>query len=142
MTPVLSRAQMRAFDAHAVAKGRVQSLVLMEAAGRGAADVLVRETLSGNVSGARVVVVCGAGNNGGDGLVVARHLLLRGARAVVCFVGDPRRMTPDARANLDSWIGVGGEVRGVAVGGSLSALTDSVGSAGVLRDAVVGTGLG
>jgi hydroxyethylthiazole kinase-like uncharacterized protein yjeF len=141
MTPVLSRAQMRAFDAHAVAKARVPSLVLMENAGRGATDALVREVLSGRPTAARVVVVCGAGNNGGDGLVVARHLLLRGACPVVCLVADPRKLTPDARTNLDAWLGVGGEVRELAAGGSLSALTDAMGSAAVVVDALFGTGL-
>ncbi|MBV9945228.1 MAG: bifunctional ADP-dependent NAD(P)H-hydrate dehydratase/NAD(P)H-hydrate epimerase, partial [Myxococcales bacterium] len=80
MIPVLSRAQMRAFDAHAIETAHVPSLVLMENAGRGATDVLVRELLGGATPAARVVVVCGTGNNGGDGLVIARHLLVRGAR--------------------------------------------------------------
>ncbi len=48
MVPVLSRAQMRAFDAHAIEQCRVPSLVLMENAGRGATDVLVLELLSGS----------------------------------------------------------------------------------------------
>ena len=53
MLPVLSRAQMRAFDMHAIERSSVPSIVLMENAGRGATDVLVRELLSGNASGAR-----------------------------------------------------------------------------------------
>ncbi|MCW5831181.1 MAG: hypothetical protein KIS78_01835 [Labilithrix sp.] len=79
MIPVLSRGQMRAFDAHAIQTARVPSVVLMENAGRGAADVIERELLDGHAAGRRVVVVAGAGNNGGDGFVVARHLLARGA---------------------------------------------------------------
>ena len=75
MIPVLSREQMRAFDQHAIEVCRVPSLVLMENAGRGATDVLVRELLDGDAANARVIVVCGTGNNGGDGLVIARHLL-------------------------------------------------------------------
>src|SRR5260221_3960199 len=140
MTPVLSRAEMRAFDAHAVAKG-LPSIVLMENAGRGTADVLVREALSGTPTDARVVVVCGAGNNGGDGMVSARHLLLRGARRVVCLVGDPRKITPDARTNFDAWVAFGGEVRELAVGGSLWALSDAMKAAAVVVDALFGTGL-
>ncbi|HEV3191833.1 MAG TPA: NAD(P)H-hydrate epimerase, partial [Polyangiaceae bacterium] len=83
MTPVLSRAQMRDFDAYAVEKCRVPSLLLMENAGSGATDVLVREMLGGKARGRRAVVVCGSGNNGGDGLVIARHLAVRDARPVV-----------------------------------------------------------
>ena len=79
MKPALSRAQMRDFDAHVIEACKVPGLVLMENAGRGAADVIEREALGGDARGERVVVVCGGGNNGGDGFVVARHLRARGA---------------------------------------------------------------
>ncbi|HLK40763.1 MAG TPA: NAD(P)H-hydrate epimerase, partial [Polyangiaceae bacterium] len=88
MTPVLSRAQMRAFDAHAIVACRVPGLVLMENAGRGATEVLVAELLGGDARDARVAVVCGTGNNGGDGFVIARHLRVRGAWPVVHVLGD------------------------------------------------------
>src|SRR5260370_41079351 len=99
MTPVLSRTQMRAFDAHAIETCSVPSLVLMENAGRGAADVAVRELLGGRPVGARVVVVCGTGNNGGDGFVIARRLAVLGARPVVVPAGSEEKLAPDARAH-------------------------------------------
>ena len=102
MIPVLSREQMRAFDARAIAECRVPSLILMENAGRGATDVLAAELLEGAVDGKKAVVVCGTGNNGGDGFVVARHLLGRGARVVVWLVGAEERLTSDARTNRDA----------------------------------------
>jgi ADP-dependent NAD(P)H-hydrate dehydratase / NAD(P)H-hydrate epimerase len=141
MLPVLSRAQMRAFDAHAMDRCRVPSLVLMENAGRGATDVLVRELAAGRAEGARVVVVCGTGNNGGDGLVIARHLLLRGAEPVVLLAGDEQRASADARANLEAWRGVGGEVRALTPDSAPSALADAVTGAAVVVDALFGTGL-
>jgi ADP-dependent NAD(P)H-hydrate dehydratase / NAD(P)H-hydrate epimerase len=144
MLSVLSRAQMRAFDAYAIEHARVPSVVLMENAGRGATDVLVRELLSGRPSlacGARVVVVCGAGNNGGDGFVVARHLLLRGAAPVVVLVADAERASKDARTNLDAWRGVGGEVRTAGPGAASAVLDDALAGAQVVVDAVFGTGL-
>src|SRR5579884_421711 len=141
MTPVLSRGQMRAFDAYAIAHCRVQSLVLMENAGRGATDVVVRHALSGRPAGARVAVVCGTGNNGGDGLVVARHLALRGARVVVVAAGDPQRISPDAHANIDAWRGVGGDVRELRPGSPLSPLHDALRDAQLVVDALFGTGL-
>lgn len=141
MLPVLSRAQTRAFDAHAIEHGHVPGLVLMENAGRGATDVLVRELLSGRAAGARVLLVCGTGNNGGDGFVIARHLLVRGADPVVVVVGDPGRVSGDARANLDAWRGLGGEVRALAPGGALSVLADGLKGAKVVVDALFGTGL-
>jgi NAD(P)H-hydrate epimerase len=132
---------MRAFDAHAIEKCRVPSLVLMENAGRGATDVLVREMLDGDAQDAQAVVVCGTGNNGGDGLVVARHLLTRGAALAVFLVGDESRVSPDARANLDAWRGLGGQVYEVPPGVSLESMTAAMGEADVIVDALFGTGL-
>ncbi len=141
MTPVLSRAQMREFDRHAAEVCRVPSLVLMENAGRGATDVLVRELLGGHAEGAHVVVVCGAGNNGGDGLVVARHLLVRGALAEVYLVGDAKRFGPDALANLVAWRGLGGAVHELGPGADIALLERAMAQAGVVVDALFGTGL-
>jgi ADP-dependent NAD(P)H-hydrate dehydratase / NAD(P)H-hydrate epimerase len=132
---------MRAFDAHAITGCSVPSLVLMENAGRGATDVLMRELLAGVAQGKRVVVVCGTGNNGGDGFVVARHLLVRGARPLVFLAGDRDRTSPDARANLDAWCGTGGELRALPAGGPLSGLSDEMARAEVIVDALFGTGL-
>jgi NAD(P)H-hydrate epimerase len=78
MTYVLTAEQMRAVDHAATADFGVPTLLLMENAGRGVAEVVARE-LGGRVAGRRVRVVCGAGSNGGDGFVVARHLALAGA---------------------------------------------------------------
>jgi NAD(P)H-hydrate epimerase len=139
--PVLSRAQMRAFDAHAIQKCGVPSLVLMENAGRGATQVLVRELLGGDAHGAHVLVVCGTGNNGGDGLVVARHLLGLGAEPVVYILGDLARLTPDALANLDAWHGLDGPVREIAAGASLAQLAAELAEADAVVDALFGTGL-
>jgi NAD(P)H-hydrate epimerase len=139
--PVLSRAQMRAFDEQAIRTCGVPSLLLMENAGRGATDVLVRELLDGDAANARAIVVCGTGNNGGDGLVVARHLLVRGADPTVYLVGDPSRVSPDARANLEAWRGIGGEVFEVPAGAPLAALAEALSNADVVVDALFGTGL-
>lgn len=110
MIPILSRAQMRAFDAHAIDVAKVPSIVLMENAGRGAAEVIAREIFQGGVEGRHVVIVCGTGNNGGDGFVVARHLLGKGARVDAILCGDASKMTADCRTNHDAFIGVGGLV--------------------------------
>src|SRR5580700_4322458 len=141
MKPLFSRAQMRAFDAYAIAQCHVPSLVLMENAGRGATEVLVRELCSGDATEAAVVVVCGTGNNGGDGLVVARRLAVLGAKPVVVVVGDPARVSADALANLEAWRGIGGEVRQVGTGAPLATLTDALAAADLVVDALFGTGL-
>lgn len=146
MIPVLSRAEMRAFDAHAISDCHVPSLILMENAGRGAADVIVRDVLGGaseehvgdRVRGARVLALCGTGNNGGDGFVVARHLLLRGAQVDVWLVGDAQKLTRDALANMDAFAGVGGRISPFT---TEEPLASALVNADVVVDALFGIGL-
>jgi hydroxyethylthiazole kinase-like uncharacterized protein yjeF len=140
MIPVLSRAEMRKFDAHASSACQVPSLLLMENAGRGAADVIVRELGLLPGSGARIVVVCGAGNNGGDGLVVARRLLTLGADPSVYLLVKAERLTGDALSNYRSLIGVGGRVVELEPN-QLSVLGSAIENARAVVDAVFGTGL-
>lgn len=134
MIPVLSREQMRAFDAHAIGVANVPSLVLMENAGRGAADVIERELLGGRADGKHVLVVCGVGNNGGDGFVVARHLVSRGARVDAILCGDAAKMTADCRANRDAFMGIGGLVDTLAN-------VDAFEQIDLVVDGLFGTGL-
>jgi ADP-dependent NAD(P)H-hydrate dehydratase / NAD(P)H-hydrate epimerase len=91
--------QMRAFDAAAAGRYHIPGSVLMENAGRGVADRIVAAT--GSVAGKDIVIVCGKGNNGGDGFVVARHLLLRGACVTVLLLAKPSAIKGDARLHLD-----------------------------------------
>lgn len=95
---VLSRRQVREFDRLAIEDWGVPGVVLMENAGRNAADAV--ENFLGGVSGKSLAVVAGTGNNGGDGFVIARHLHLRGADVAVFVVGEPAGMTGDAAANF------------------------------------------
>jgi ADP-dependent NAD(P)H-hydrate dehydratase / NAD(P)H-hydrate epimerase len=129
---------MRAFDAHAIGVARVPSLVLMENAGRGVADV-VEEKLRGKTHAARVVVVCGGGNNGGDGFVVARHLVTRGRTVDVHLAASLDSLKGDARANHDALAGLGVPIR--PVGAGLGALRVGLEDAELVVDALFGTGL-
>lgn len=140
MIPVLSRVEMRNFDAHASAAYQVPGLLLMENAGRGAADVIARELGVHKGSGVRVVIVCGAGNNGGDGFVVARRLLTLGADPRVFLLVEGARLKGDARNNYLSFVGMGGSV--VELGpNELSRLGAAIEDARAVVDAVLGTGL-
>jgi NAD(P)H-hydrate epimerase len=94
MALLLSAAQMRALDRAVIEKLGLPGLVLMENAGRGVAEIIVRERPG--VPGLDVRIVCGAGQNGGDGFVVARHLLRRGARVRVLLALPPEKLTGDA----------------------------------------------
>ena len=96
MEPLLTRAQMRRYDAVAQEKYAIDGLVLMENAGRGAAEVLRRlvEDLPRRPRSPtpRVGIVCGPGNNGGDGFVVARHLANAGIRVRVYLAAPADRV--------------------------------------------------
>jgi NAD(P)H-hydrate epimerase len=96
LDPLYSAAEMRAVDEWATSARGVPSLDLMERAGAGLAGLVEERAPSG-----RVVVVCGKGNNGGDGLVAARVLRERGREVDALLVGDPGDVGGDARANLD-----------------------------------------
>lgn len=89
----LSRAEVRSIDVRAAEEFGLPTLVLMENAGRGAADWL-RARLGG--ASARVVVACGPGNNGGDGGVVARHLDARGFTVRVVWFAKEGSIRGDA----------------------------------------------
>jgi NAD(P)H-hydrate epimerase len=96
MTPVaLTREQSRALDRLAVEKYGIASLVLMENAGRGCVDVLERLGIEGPV-----VILCGKGNNAGDGFVIARHLEIRGHACRVLLLGPADELRGDAAANF------------------------------------------
>ena len=90
----LSREQVRRLDQRASAEYGVPGIVLMENAGRGAAERLVELGVAGPV-----VICCGSGNNGGDGFVIARHLDLRSIAVRVLVWGSPGQGTGDAAVN-------------------------------------------
>lgn len=98
----LTCAQARTLDRMAIDELGMPGLVLMENAGRGVAESLDR-LFGGRPltdSGAPpALIVCGSGNNGGDGFVIARHLDLRGWQVSVCLVFAPDRIQGDALAN-------------------------------------------
>jgi hydroxyethylthiazole kinase-like uncharacterized protein yjeF len=139
MIPVLSREQVRAFDRACIDDCHVQSVGLMENAGRGAVDAIARHWPDRPLSGARVVVVAGPGNNGGDGFVVARHLVTRGATVDVFVTGITSKIQGDAHAHFEAMEGLG--VVAHEVTGDLSALRDAMAAATLVVDAVFGTGL-
>src|SRR4030095_12129946 len=93
----LTRAQVREIDRRAIEEYHIPGIVLMENAARGVADVAM-EMLAG-VSDACVMIVCGGGNNGGDGLAVARHLHNRGVFVQVA-AGWANELRGDALTNL------------------------------------------
>lgn len=96
---VMSREEVRGFDSWAINTLGVPGVVLMENAGRGCAE-FIKDKLAG-VKRPKVCIFCGTGNNGGDGYVIARHLLNNGFVAVVVICGERSKIRGDARVNLD-----------------------------------------
>jgi NAD(P)H-hydrate epimerase len=93
----LTREQVREIDRRAIEQYGIPGVVLMENASRAAADVAI-EMLDGDCVG-EILIVCGGGNNGGDGLAIARHLHNCGADVVVALAVDPDTYKGDALIN-------------------------------------------
>ena len=132
---LLNRRQVRAVDRLAIERYGMHSLVLMENAGRGCADVLQALGITG-----RVVICCGKGNNGGDGYVIARHLLLRGYPVHVYYFDDPGQFSPDAAANFQILERSQAPVTAVLPDEVEERLGDDFGNAEWILDALLGTG--
>jgi NAD(P)H-hydrate epimerase len=136
---VLTRAQVREVDRRAIEELGISSLVLMENAGRGAADAMCQAGIDGPV-----VVVCGKGNNGGDGFVVARHLDLRGFAVRVLVVATEEELSPDGAANAAILVRMGFAVEWLAALGAAASRLAELCSASPrlawLVDALLGTG--
>jgi hydroxyethylthiazole kinase-like uncharacterized protein yjeF len=111
MQPVLSSSQMREVDRMTIERNGTPSLVLMENAAAATARV-VDERSAGGVAGKSMLVLCGRGNNGGDGAGTARMLALAGAKVDVVLLGSVENTRADARTNFES-------LRDLAVGASL-----------------------
>ena len=151
MTELLTAAQMRAIEQAAIASGQVTGLELMERAGRGVVSAIFAEwpelapswgptpkppeyLLQDDEKGKhRAVVLCGPGNNGGDGFVVARLLKEAGWEVEVFLYGDAAKLPPDAQVNYERWAEIETIVK-------LNELPDFEG-ANLLIDALFGTGL-
>jgi ADP-dependent NAD(P)H-hydrate dehydratase / NAD(P)H-hydrate epimerase len=127
LDPCLDAEEMRATDRWAIEQQGVPSLQLMEAAGRAVAAVAVEVATS-----ERAAVLCGKGNNGGDGLVTARALRETGFEVDALLLAPGDQLSTDATANLERFDGAR-HLDPAEIGGALR-------GAGVVVDAVFGTG--
>jgi len=138
MIRVATASEMQELDGRAAAECGIPSLLLMENAGA----ETVRELLAGFPEPARsgVLVLCGRGNNGGDGFVIARRLLGRGVPVRTMLLARREEVRGDARTNLDILGKLGAGPVEIGAGGDLSVVQDAIGSAGLVVDALLGTG--
>ncbi len=124
-----SAAQTRRLDGLAIQTFGIPGYELMTRAGAVAFDELTRRWPEHEC----LRVICGTGNNGGDGYVLARLALAAGTDVIAFTVGDSSRVRGDARNALDDYVAAGGEIRAFQ--------GQDLAGAGVIVDAVFGTGL-
>ena len=131
LQPLYTAEEMRALDSWAIHDEGVPSLRLMERAG---AEVV--RALTAMAPDRPIRIVCGKGNNGGDGLVVARLLADAGLEADALLLAEPDELSDDARANFDRLAGTRARWRQV----DAAALPEALAGSDVVVDAMLGTG--
>jgi ADP-dependent NAD(P)H-hydrate dehydratase / NAD(P)H-hydrate epimerase len=135
---LVTASEMRELDRRAIQDFGIPSLVLMENAGRTTYQILRREFpfIAGEVA-----VLAGRGNNGGDGFVVARYLANAGIPVAVFLLGTREQVRGDARVNLEILAHLGLAVAEVLTEADLNPLIHRLAKAGLIVDALLGTGL-
>ncbi len=134
MKLVVTPQQMAEMDSFTIEQLKIPGIVLMENAGRGTAQIA--ENMLGRAAGANVAIFCGAGNNGGDGFVIARHLLNRGTFVRIYVLTAREKIKGDAKTNLDILDNMGCQVH------YINDITDiSESTPDLIVDAMLGTGV-
>lgn len=136
MVDLLTSAQMRAIERSSIDSGSVSGLQLMERAGNGCVDAIIEKWPELKQGHKSALVLCGPGNNGGDGFVVARLLQEAGLTVQVHLLGHPEQMPADARTNYDRWLQLG-DVAPLLLG----AISHALPTSDLTVDALFGTGL-
>ncbi len=141
MDRILRAEEMRAWDRFTMEEIGVPSAVLMERAALSAAELVIRHLNgSGTARGRKALIFAGPGNNGGDGFACARILFLRGFMAEVIETGNIGSMTEETRRQRDICLALGIRVRHF-LSMEREELVREVLDAGILVDAILGTGL-
>lgn len=115
MQKVLTAAQMREVDRLTTERYGIPGILLMENAAHAVARV-VTEKLGGSVEGKSILILCGPGNNGGDGAALARTLAITGAHITAVLVGEKRTADGDARTNFGVLDAIARTAEGLSVG--------------------------
>ena len=127
--------EMRALDRTAIEDFGIAEELLMENAGQAVYFVILKEF---GIEGKRFLVFCGLGNNGGDGLVVARKLHSNGGAVKVFVLGDPTRFEGAAKVNFDIVSRLPIEVRQLE---SVETIETDIAHCDAIVDAILGTGI-
>jgi ADP-dependent NAD(P)H-hydrate dehydratase / NAD(P)H-hydrate epimerase len=136
---ILTAMQMADVDRLTTERYQIPSLLLMENAGRAVADEI--EKACPGLDSKRIVVLCGRGNNGGDGFVVARYLALRNARPSILLFSEPGKLKGDALTNWEIAHAMGLPIQVLATAPESKAYLKKIPAPDVIVDALFGTGL-
>jgi hydroxyethylthiazole kinase-like uncharacterized protein yjeF len=136
---ILTGSQMRDVDRYAIEKSGIPSLDLMEAAGAGVSAALSRSFP--DLAERGILILCGKGNNGGDGFVAARHLRRRGLCPAVILFAEPASLGGDAAVNYAAALQAGVRVSSITDAARLADLTPYLESGPVVLDCMLGTGI-
>ncbi|MDO8786334.1 MAG: NAD(P)H-hydrate epimerase, partial [Syntrophales bacterium] len=132
---VANISEMRSLDRYASEKLNIHEEILMENAGQASSFVLLKEM---GIKDKRFVVLCGIGNNGGDGFVVARHIHANGGTVKVFILGDPGEFKEAAKTNLDILTKLPVDIRKIEIAETVE---DDILCAHGIVDAIFGIGL-
>jgi len=133
----LTRAQVREVDRVAIEEYGIPGIVLMENAGLLATLEIEREL---SAEPGPVAILCGGGNNGGDGYVIARQLLIRGYEVRLYSTHDESALSGDAATNRAAAVALGLVVRPITSASEIELAGESWGKSSILVDALLGTG--
>lgn len=138
---VMSRSEVRRFDAWAINELGIPGIVLMENAGRSCAELIIDKLA--DIDNPKVCIFCGTGNNGGDGYVIARHLTCADIDARVVICGDKSKIKGDALTNLNIIEGLKLSIHQLEMtpGQIVKQVKEFASGSDVLVDALFGTGL-
>jgi hydroxyethylthiazole kinase-like uncharacterized protein yjeF len=144
---ILNREQIRSYDRLATELCKIPGLILMENAGRGAADIISSLVQKSPIAALKIAIVCGTGNNGGDGFVVARHLtailareFIHGLKISAYLIGNSERIAGDARVQFEAMQACGMPCEIIGDSG-IADFDKKIQPADFIVDALFGTGL-
>jgi len=136
---IVTSDQMKALDQRTIQEMGISGAVLMENAGRGTVEAMLYqfpEQKNGPIH-----ILCGRGNNGGDGFVIGRYFLNFGAEVNVYLFTSAEKVKGDAKINLDAFLNMGGRILEVEDEDSFNSIRNELGHAAIIVDALLGTGL-
>jgi len=132
----VTAAQMKEIDRYAIQDCGIAALTLMENAGRAVAEEAKKIAPMGDA-----IVFAGYGNNGGDGLVAARHLLKDGHKVKVFFAGKPKSLSPETNSNLESLLKININPQFIANESDIENILGKMAKPGIIIDAIFGIGI-